>query len=150
MELYTRVTQTTFYGIKAAMVKPELGTKRNCPKCASKFYDLNKNPAQCPVCSHSFDPEAPVKKRGKRKTAKMDMEDAKSLKQAVSKKRAADDDDDIELPEFDDLGIIEEMDELDDMDEVEGIKGKPSPTKNDDDIIEDDDIDLDEEDDDER
>ena len=23
------------------MVKPEWGTKRNCPKCGERFYDLN-------------------------------------------------------------------------------------------------------------
>lgn len=36
--------------------KAELGEKRVCPECESKFYDLTKNPAICPICSHSFDP----------------------------------------------------------------------------------------------
>ena len=38
------------------MAKPDLGEKRACPECGSKFYDLNKNPALCPKCGHSFDP----------------------------------------------------------------------------------------------
>ncbi|OYY67684.1 FYDLN acid domain-containing protein, partial [Sphingomonas sp. 28-63-12] len=25
------------------MVKPEWGTKRTCPKCATRFYDLGKD-----------------------------------------------------------------------------------------------------------
>nr|MBA3527108.1 FYDLN acid domain-containing protein [Sphingomonas sp.] len=25
------------------MVKPEWGTKRTCPKCATRFYDLTKD-----------------------------------------------------------------------------------------------------------
>jgi uncharacterized protein (TIGR02300 family) len=36
------------------MVKPELGTKRTCPNCATRFYDLLKDPITCPKCSTSF------------------------------------------------------------------------------------------------
>ena len=36
--------------------KAELGEKRVCPECEAKFYDLTRNPAVCPMCTHSFDP----------------------------------------------------------------------------------------------
>ena len=36
------------------MVKAELGTKRACPSCGSKFYDLLKSPIICPKCGTSF------------------------------------------------------------------------------------------------
>ncbi|MBI2718513.1 MAG: TIGR02300 family protein [Rhizobiales bacterium] len=36
------------------MVKAELGTKRTCPSCAARFYDLMKNPIVCPKCGVSF------------------------------------------------------------------------------------------------
>ena len=36
------------------MVKPELGTKRVCPSCAIKFYDLLKDPIECPACGATF------------------------------------------------------------------------------------------------
>ena len=36
------------------MVKPELGTKRTCPNCATRFYDLLKDPITCPHCGTSF------------------------------------------------------------------------------------------------
>ena len=36
------------------MVKAELGTKRTCPACATRFYDLLKNPILCPKCGVSF------------------------------------------------------------------------------------------------
>jgi hypothetical protein len=39
------------------------GTKRSCPKCAARFYDLAQHPAQCPKCNHSFDPAAMLKPR---------------------------------------------------------------------------------------
>ncbi len=32
------------------MAKPELGTKRLCPHCGAKFYDLSKDPIVCPKC----------------------------------------------------------------------------------------------------
>jgi uncharacterized protein (TIGR02300 family) len=36
------------------VVKAELGTKRTCPNCAARFYDLLKDPITCPKCSTSF------------------------------------------------------------------------------------------------
>ncbi len=36
------------------MVKAELGTKRTCPSCAARFYDLLKDPIVCPKCGVSF------------------------------------------------------------------------------------------------
>lgn len=36
------------------MVKPELGTKRSCPSCQTRFYDLNRDPIVCPKCGVSF------------------------------------------------------------------------------------------------
>ena len=38
------------------MAKVDLGTKRICPECDAKFYDLARNPAICPMCQNSFDP----------------------------------------------------------------------------------------------
>ncbi|OHC73787.1 MAG: TIGR02300 family protein [Rhodospirillales bacterium RIFCSPLOWO2_12_FULL_58_28] len=32
------------------MVKPEWGKKRVCAHCATRFYDLKRNPAECPKC----------------------------------------------------------------------------------------------------
>ena len=36
------------------MTKPELGTKRICPNCGTKYYDLNRNPIVCPKCGTVF------------------------------------------------------------------------------------------------
>ncbi len=36
------------------MVNAELGTKRTCPSCATRFYDLLKNPIVCPKCATNF------------------------------------------------------------------------------------------------
>jgi uncharacterized protein (TIGR02300 family) len=37
------------------MAKPELGTKRVCADCGTKFYDLNRDPMTCPNCGAQFD-----------------------------------------------------------------------------------------------
>lgn len=36
------------------MAKPELGTKRVCPSCGTKYYDLNRSPIVCPSCGTVF------------------------------------------------------------------------------------------------
>jgi len=38
------------------VTKPELGTKRFCGNCSSKFYDLHKSPIVCPNCQTVFEP----------------------------------------------------------------------------------------------
>jgi len=40
------------------VTKSELGTKRICGNCNSKFYDLHKSPIVCPTCQTVF--ELPV------------------------------------------------------------------------------------------
>ena len=40
------------------LAKPELGTKRQCQSCSSKFYDLQKDPILCPKCGTVFQPTA--------------------------------------------------------------------------------------------
>ena len=40
------------------MVKESWGKKRTCPKCDTRFYDLNKDPLICPNCEHSFSLES--------------------------------------------------------------------------------------------
>jgi hypothetical protein len=48
------------------LVKADLGTKRQCPSCASRFYDLTKRPIECPKCGFSYEPEALFKQRRSR------------------------------------------------------------------------------------
>jgi uncharacterized protein (TIGR02300 family) len=45
------------------VAKPELGTKRVCSSCITKFYDLNKHPIVCPKCATVFAPPAPARPR---------------------------------------------------------------------------------------
>ena len=46
------------------MVKPEWGTKRTCPKCGTRFYDLGKeDPVTCIACGVAWDPEPVLKSK---------------------------------------------------------------------------------------
>ena len=46
------------------MVKPEWGTKRTCPKCGTRFYDLGKeDPVTCIQCGIAWDPEPILKSK---------------------------------------------------------------------------------------
>jgi uncharacterized protein (TIGR02300 family) len=38
----------------AQVAKVDLGTKRLCPNCGAKYYDLNRNPIICPRCGTQF------------------------------------------------------------------------------------------------
>ncbi|MGP9803994.1 FYDLN acid domain-containing protein [Paracoccus sp. NSM] len=78
------------------MPKEEWGTKRLCPTCATRFYDLRNDPMTCPACGHSFTLESMNEGRGKA---------------LVSEKTAARDDDDLVDDEDD---IADDSGELDD------------------------------------
>ncbi len=46
------------------MVKPEWGTKRTCPKCSTRFYDLGKeDPVHCIECGTDWMPEPVLKSK---------------------------------------------------------------------------------------
>lgn len=47
------------------MPKDEWGAKRLCPHCASRFYDLRRDPMTCPECGHSFSVESLMVNRGR-------------------------------------------------------------------------------------
>ena len=45
------------------MAKPELGSKRVCVSCQTRFYDLTRVPAQCPKCGTEQPLEQPRPRR---------------------------------------------------------------------------------------
>ena len=49
---------------KNTMVKPEWGSKRSCPKCGTRFYDLGKDdPVICIACQAAWEPEPVLKSK---------------------------------------------------------------------------------------
>src|SRR5579862_6545080 len=59
---------------RPALAKPEWGTKRICPSCGSRYYDLLRDPVICPKCSTPFDPEAFLRARRARPPAPVEKE----------------------------------------------------------------------------
>ncbi|MDO5621055.1 MAG: TIGR02300 family protein [Paracoccus sp. (in: a-proteobacteria)] len=47
------------------MPKEEWGTKRLCPHCATRFYDLQKDPMTCPACGNTFTLESLMQGRSR-------------------------------------------------------------------------------------
>ncbi len=56
------------------MAKPEWGTKRICPSCGTRYYDLLREQVICPKCSTPYDPEAFLRARRSRPVAPVEKE----------------------------------------------------------------------------
>ncbi len=84
------------------MAKPEWGTKRSCPKCGERFYDLGKeDPVTCIECGEEWHPEPVLKTK-----QPIPFEEAD--------KKKAEGEADSDLSGDDDLESIAEIDEDDD------------------------------------
>ena len=57
------------------MSKPEWGTKRICPNCGTRYYDMRRDPITCPKCGAPFDAESLVRTRKTRAVAPAAVEE---------------------------------------------------------------------------
>jgi uncharacterized protein (TIGR02300 family) len=89
------------------VVSDELGTKRTCPNCAARFYDLNKDPITCPKCEQSFVAEPLLPSKA----------DQPAAKPKAAPKPAEKDDDEDDLEENDTLVSLDDLDDGDDGDD---------------------------------
>ncbi|MBL8657546.1 MAG: TIGR02300 family protein [Altererythrobacter sp.] len=102
------------------MVKPEWGTKRTCPKCGERFYDLGKDePVACIECGESWFPEPVLKSKQpipfeeeKKKDSEADSDLADDELEDIEDDDATADAD-VDLDTDDDLGISNEADDKD-------------------------------------
>ena len=90
------------------MVKAELGQKRICVSCSTRFYDLAKAPAACPKCGTEQPVEQPRARRG-----------GNVVERRLPKKAAVPDEVETELEveadeEEAEEGVLEGADDLDD------------------------------------
>ena len=105
------------------MAKPELGTKRVCVACGTRFYDLTHVPAVCPKCSTEQPIEQP---RGRRPVGGNVPEVKRPAKPVPGIEEP---DVEIETPEEDeDEDVLEDASDLEDDDAIgEDIAVTPSP-----------------------
>jgi uncharacterized protein (TIGR02300 family) len=98
------------------MVKPEWGTKRTCPKCSTRFYDLGKDdPIHCIECGTDFMPDPVLKSK---QPLAFEAAPAAVKEPAEDKELAADD---LAVDEDEEVSPDEEVD-LDTGDEDLGVE----------------------------
>ena len=104
------------------MIKPEWGTKRTCPKCATRFYDLEKDdPVTCINCGTTWNPEPILKSKQplafevvKADAQKPDADlegDDEDLAAITAEDEEPSADDEVDLGGDDDLGVEAPNDE---------------------------------------
>lgn len=93
------------------MIKPEWGTKRTCPKCGTRFYDLQvEDPVTCIACGTAWAPEPilkskqplPFGEQEKKATVEPDADLAEELEIDEDSDNA---EEDVDLGGDDDLGV---------------------------------------------
>lgn len=118
------------------MAKPEWGTKRLCTSCGARFYDLQRQPIECPKCNTVIDPEQVTRLKRSRSAPADDAAKAKPAKvKAVPVDADSDDDlavvdDDLDIEDDDADDVLEDADDLsDDDDDLEEIVEGVDPKK---------------------
>jgi len=93
------------------MAKPELGLKRVCVACGTKFYDLARAPAVCPKCGTEQPTEQPRLRRASTPPPEEKI-----------KKRAVTPDVEGEEPEIEDVEADETIEDAEELeDDSEGL-----------------------------
>ena len=96
------------------MVKPEWGTKRICPKCGTRFYDLEKDdPVTCIDCGTAWEPDPILKSKqplpfdAPKKEVEVDTADTDLSEDDldIDEEAEANPDDDVDLGGDDDIGL---------------------------------------------
>jgi len=98
------------------MAKPELGTKRICVACSTRFYDLAKAPAVCPKCGT----EQPVEQPRPRRTGGNVIEEKRVKKVPVSGLEDADTEVETAEEEVEEDVLEDASDLEDDADAISG------------------------------
>jgi len=106
------------------VAKPELGAKRQCQSCATKFYDFNKDPILCPKCGAVFhvaaiarapsrheEEDSEIEKEGADTVSLDEVEEAENVAETIDVDEDVELDDDTE----DDTFLAEEEGEDDDV-----------------------------------
>jgi uncharacterized protein (TIGR02300 family) len=96
------------------MVKAEWGTKRSCPKCGTRFYDLGKeDPVVCIACGVAWDPEPVLKSKQplpfdapKKESEKEELEDNDLAAEDLDIEDVEENpDDEVDIGGDDDIGV---------------------------------------------
>lgn len=87
------------------------GLKRICSNCSNRFYDMNKRPIVCPVCSTEFEG---VKIKTRRSSKATDEKAASQVSKATANDDEDEDLNDDDVMSLEDAADLEENDDEDD------------------------------------
>lgn len=92
---------------QSTVAKPELGAKRQCQSCGTKFYDLKKDPIICPKCGAIYQVVALTRAAARAQAEEEETELEKEAPETVS------------LEEVEETEVVAEALEADDEVEIE-------------------------------
>jgi uncharacterized protein (TIGR02300 family) len=118
------------------VAKPELGAKRQCQACGSRFFDLNRDPIVCPKCGTVFQGATMRAERATAKEEENEDEQANAARVEMvsldevesAEEKSADpvvDDIDVDDESADDAFLEEEEEDEDDVSSL--IDGEIAP-----------------------
>jgi uncharacterized protein (TIGR02300 family) len=90
------------------VAKPELGAKRQCQSCGTKFYDFNKDPIACPKCGAIYQIVALTRAAARAQQEEEESELEKENPETVS------------LEEVEEAEVVAESIDVEDDVEIEG------------------------------
>lgn len=105
------------------MPKDEWGVKRLCPHCASRFYDLRRDPMTCPECGHSFTADSLTATRGRVMIADKAAPRARDAEVDVEELDSETDLDDSSDVDLDDDLLEDDEDDNVSLDEIADVSG---------------------------
>lgn len=108
------------------MPKAEWGIKRICMACSAKFYDLHRDPVDCPKCGSRFDPELAIRGKRGRTSGIVAKEEEVGKPAAEAQPEITEDIDDIEtIADLEDIDDLETDDVADDaiMENTDDLAG---------------------------
>jgi uncharacterized protein (TIGR02300 family) len=100
------------------MPKDEWGLKRVCPSCATRFFDLQRDPMTCPSCGATFTVEsltATKSRPTRQEKAKPQAADIGDVPEIETDDEGIDTDDDL------DDDILEDEEDNVDLDEIADV-----------------------------
>jgi len=112
------------------VAKPEWGTKRLCTSCGARFYDLNRQPIECPKCQTVLDPDQVVRLKRSRSAVQEEAAKAKVVKPVVvDAEIEIEAEDEIEDVDDDEDDVLEDTGDLADDGEFEELIDDVDPAK---------------------
>jgi uncharacterized protein (TIGR02300 family) len=110
------------------VAKPEWGTKRLCTSCGARFYDLSRQPIECPKCHTVLDPDQVVRLKRSR-SAPQEEPKAKVVKPAEGEEDLDIEGAEIEDVDEDEDDVLEDASDLADDDDFEEFVEDVDPAK---------------------